>query len=504
MPYCRGTVRLILACSILFLFYSSSASQSLQAAPAAMSGSTTGLATSPAQYPNTAEGLQSLLNDMLAATKRGDRQGVDALVKQTEFADYAAYFVRTYNPNPLAGEDWDITYRQWLGNNENQLRGLLEILAKDEGGRIRVRNASDDRTQGRGFEWGIVHYARIPIDLYCVTLIFNHSPDGPEELIGYFAYADGMFRWDSIVPFAKPGSYQSKPNELNGSPTQAAGSAQYPNTPDGLQEFLSDLRAVAKSGDQAKVDSMIKQTEIPEYRNWFCSVYIPGSGLSWANPYGNNLAQNEMSFKALWEGLARDDGEIQVRKLIDKPGGDRGMEWGMLHNSRTPLDMYYASWKSAKGAPGERIGYFFYIDGVFRWDSLVSFMKISPAPKKDTPLAPSSVPMSTQIPVQQESQPPTPVRVSQGLSQSMVVSRIYPMYPKDSKDKGVQGPVKMRAIINQAGEVAKLELIDGDPLLAPAAMDAIRQWKYRPYVLNGNPVEVETTITFNFTLSGKN
>jgi hypothetical protein len=119
-----------------------------------------------------------------------------------------------------------------------------------------------------------------------------------------------------------------------------AGSAQYPNPPDGLQEFLSELRAAAKSGEQGKADAMIIQTEIPEYRNWFCSVYIPGSGLNWAIPYGNKLAQNEQSFKALWEKLAQGDGEIRVRKLVDKPGGNRDAEWGMIHNSRTPLDIY--------------------------------------------------------------------------------------------------------------------------------------------------------------------
>src|SRR5450432_1527806 len=66
------------------------------------------------------------------------------------------------------------------------------------------------------------------------------------------------------------------PGTLNASQTLGANSAQYPNTPDGLRDFLSGLREAEKSGDQAKVDSMIKQTEIPEYRNWFCSVYIPG------------------------------------------------------------------------------------------------------------------------------------------------------------------------------------------------------------------------------------
>jgi len=61
----------------------------------------------------------------------------------------------------------------------------------------------------------------------------------------------------------------------------------------------------------------------------------------------------------------------------------------------------------------------------------------------------------------------------------------------------------LKARINQAGEVESLSLISGHPLLAPAAMDAVKQWKYRPYLLNGKPVGVETQIQVNFTLSGQ-
>jgi protein TonB len=56
-------------------------------------------------------------------------------------------------------------------------------------------------------------------------------------------------------------------------------------------------------------------------------------------------------------------------------------------------------------------------------------------------------------------------------------------------------------MINQTGDVVSLDLVSGDPLLAPAAMDAVRQWKYRPYLLNGKAVAVETQITVNFTLT---
>ena len=319
------------------------------------------------------------MGDMLDATRRGDRQRVDSLIKQTEFANYVRYFVSTYSPDPLVAEGWNITYRQYLNDNENQLRELLGILAKGDDAEILVRKANDNPAPGRGFEWGLVHYARVPIDVYRVTLLSKNSPDGPLNSLGYFVYADGMFRWESIVPFAYPGTYQSDPGTPNGA-QQAAGTAQFPNTPDGLREFLTELRAAARSDDQPKVDSMIKQTEIPEYRNWFCSVYMPGSGLSWAIPYGEHLAENEQSFKALWEKLAQDNGEIRIRKLVDKPGGGRGLEWGMLHNSRTPLDIYNADWKSRNEASDEWIGYFIYLDGMFRFDSTVHKVSVHVAP----------------------------------------------------------------------------------------------------------------------------
>ena len=177
-----------------------------------------------------------------------------------------------------------------------------------------------------------------------------------------------------------PGTYQSDPGALNESEKQATGGAQYPNSPDGLRGFLGELRAAAKSADQAKVDWMIKQTEIPEFRNWYCSMYVPGSGLSWAIPYGEHLAENEKLFKALWEKLAQEDGEIRVRKLVDKSGGSRGLEWGMLHNSRTPLDIYDTDWKSGTGVSDEWIGYFIYIDGMFRFDSIVRRVSVRAAP----------------------------------------------------------------------------------------------------------------------------
>lgn len=96
---------------------------------------------------------------------------------------------------------------------------------------------------------------------------------------------------------------------------------------------------------------------------------------------------------------------------------------------------------------------------------------------------------------------PGVVRVSQGVMAGLLVSKVAPDYPADAKQARIQGTVVMRIIVDKEGNVANLQLISGHPILAPAAIDAVKQWKYRPYLLNGMPVEIETQVTVNFTLA---
>lgn len=97
---------------------------------------------------------------------------------------------------------------------------------------------------------------------------------------------------------------------------------------------------------------------------------------------------------------------------------------------------------------------------------------------------------------------PVRVRVSSGVSQGLLIRKVAPEYPKKARRKHIQGTVIMKAKISKEGDITDLELVAGDPMLAQAAMDAVKQWKYRPYLLKGEPVEVETQIQVNFTLSG--
>jgi periplasmic protein TonB len=102
--------------------------------------------------------------------------------------------------------------------------------------------------------------------------------------------------------------------------------------------------------------------------------------------------------------------------------------------------------------------------------------------------------------------PPPSVEIHQRpishMMEGNLVYRIQPEYPALARQVRVQGTVVLRAVISREGAIENLQVLSGHPLLVKAAMEAVRQWRYRPYVLNGEPVEVETQVTVNFILSG--
>lgn len=97
---------------------------------------------------------------------------------------------------------------------------------------------------------------------------------------------------------------------------------------------------------------------------------------------------------------------------------------------------------------------------------------------------------------------PLRVRVSQGVSQGLLIKRVNPVYPDEARHGRIQGQVVLQVEIDQNGDMRNVTLVSGHPLLAPAAIEAVKQWKYKPYLLEGQPVVVETQVTVNFTLSG--
>jgi len=95
-----------------------------------------------------------------------------------------------------------------------------------------------------------------------------------------------------------------------------------------------------------------------------------------------------------------------------------------------------------------------------------------------------------------------PVKVGGNVQAARIINRPNPVYPPLARQTRINGTVRLHAIISKDGTIQQLEVISGHPLLQQAALDAVRQWRYQPTLLNGEPVEVDTTIDVIFSLSG--
>lgn len=93
-----------------------------------------------------------------------------------------------------------------------------------------------------------------------------------------------------------------------------------------------------------------------------------------------------------------------------------------------------------------------------------------------------------------------PVRVSSGVMEGIAIQKNMPLYPAIARAAGVQGTIVLMATISKNGNVENLRVASGPAMLQQAAMDAVKTWRYKPYLLNGQPVEVETTVDVVFSL----
>src|SRR5262249_18291066 len=126
-----------------------------------------------------------------------------------------------------------------------------------------------------------------------------------------------------------------------------------------------------------------------------------------------------------------------------------------------------------------------------------------PAPPTLT-ISPSSTPGQALANVVSGTPTPMPtlqtMRVSQGVSQGLLIKKVPPIYPATAQQLHRQGSVELIATVSKEGTITAIKVLSGDPILAKSATDAVRQWKYHPYLLNGEPVEIETQLTVSFKL----
>jgi TonB family protein len=245
---------------------------------------------------------------------------------------------------------------------------------------------------------------------------------------------------------------------------QASSAEAYLNSADGLHRLLNDLLLAAKDGNENQLRLQISEMEIPNYENWFTHVFGQDKGEKWAGQYGRSLQSSELQFQMLWMELAKQDGEISIEKVDTTK---------KMANFTDPLDEYRADWKKTDASDGpdkQSIGLFYFVDGKFRLNGFLHDVHVL-STSNGGPLVPGKL-----------------------------INRVQPVYPDAARQLRIQGTVAVNVIVRKDGTVTVQNVGAGHPLLAPAAVEAVQQWRYEPTTINGEPVDVQTKIYVYFTL----
>jgi TonB family protein len=259
--------------------------------------------------------------------------------------------------------------------------------------------------------------------------------------------------------------------ETGSKAAQSSVAESYPNTAAGLHSLLTDLLVVAKSDDEGKVWSKIAEMEIPDYENWF-RTYGQEKGQTPAGAYGKSLKLSEQQFEMLLVELAKQEGDITINKLdAANRRFDIAKKDDVLSN---PTDEFKAEWKKTDASAGparQPIGYFCFVDGKFRIKSFPHEVRIL-STTKPGPAVPGKL-----------------------------IARVQPVYPESARKLRLRGMVSVNVVIHKDGTVTVQNVGAGHPVLAPAAVAAVQQWKYEPTTVSGEPVEVQAKVYVTFEFS---
>jgi TonB family protein len=283
----------------------------------------------------------------------------------------------------------------------------------------------------------------------------------------------------------------------------------YPDTADGLRRLLQSMLAAATNGDQRALWLLIKDTEIPNYRDWFITAYGREQGLSWAQPYGKQLASNEADLQVLLNRLANQDGEFVTRQVNSAQRAGNQMEEAMQElaaGTTHPVDIFYADWNASGGrdAKNDPIGYFMFIDGKFRWNSNVRVFKVQFAKNPGDPDSPEDGSAQSPNPPDADSQ--TTVVVDEpgknGVGFPKCLECPPAQFSEEARKAKFGGTVELQVVIQADGHATNIVVVKHlGKGLDEKAVEAVRGWRFQPAYRNGTPVPVILTIEVTFRLS---
>jgi TonB family protein len=263
------------------------------------------------------------------------------------------------------------------------------------------------------------------------------------------------------------------------SPATALSIPSYPDSPKGLEKLMKDMLKLDKGRDDKELAAYVESLALPSPDTWFRATFGDAAGAELAASYDRVRFELPMSFPDMLAQLrAKHFDEPQVVRFDDSCDPNAtDAEYDALTWRRNAQPLYDV--RFINQTQSAILHYFAYVDGAFRYIGNLRAKTTEANPH------PINVPR---------------IRVGGNVMMAEIVKQPHPVYPEAARQAGIEGTVIIHAIIGRNGNVCRLQVISGPPLLVQSALDAVRQWRYKPTLLKREPVEVDTTIQVIFNI----
>jgi TonB family protein len=275
-----------------------------------------------------------------------------------------------------------------------------------------------------------------------------------------------------------------------GQSTPQPPAVHYENSVNGLKQLTQDAVQAAKDGNQSKLLELSSTMILPDSDKWFKNVFGDSFGITYAQKYATGRDNLRVILANTFLSLVQNGfTKFEVYRFAgncDKAVTGEEFDILVARVRTEPLSVI----RFTNGNEIRTLRYFVYADDGFRFLENLGLPRWSDPPSKDGP------------PVKIDaSDVPSRIQLSGDVQNAKLVNRVVPIYPMDARQHGIQGTVRIHAVISRQGKVFEMRWESGPCILAEPAFRAVAQWRFKPTTLNGIPVEVDTTFDVNFKMS---
>jgi TonB family protein len=250
----------------------------------------------------------------------------------------------------------------------------------------------------------------------------------------------------------------------------AASLPAYPESEDGLKKLIEDIFVAVRSRDNEKASLYFSSLTIPDHNAWLFKMFGPAEGSRLEAKYAELLPKEPDDIRGRFEYALKSDRTnvgVQAWRKPDHRGGGAG--GAILDAMLQPIALYSVDGSNPKEKYGAAIGELVYVDGGFRY-------------------------LDSRVMQELSSAPPPRLRIGGNTQAPKIIRKVDPVRPSAK----IKGSVLLHVVIGADGTMNEVTVVSGDPVLAKAAVEAVRQWQYQPTLYNGKAAEVDSSILIEF------